>query len=188
MQGDKPRGKPSSSFRLDASFFLADADQASMTLAQTGAYITLMSFEWMKNGDGIPDDPAKCARLCRTAPAAMRKIWPSLRPMFASHPTRLGYMVHPELERERQRVNNPNRVREIGGLKKFLADRDGEWCAYCGTTDEFLEIEHCIPRARGGPDDPENLCLACGPCNRSKGTKTADEFRAILHSQRATVQ
>ena len=36
-----------------------------------------------------------------------------------------------------------------------------------------LEIEHFIPRAKGGSDDESNLWLACPICNRHKGDKTA---------------
>jgi hypothetical protein len=31
-------------------------------------------------------------------------------------------------------------------------------------------VEHIIPRARGGSDQPPNLALACRSCNLSKGT------------------
>lgn len=35
----------------------------------------------------------------------------------------------------------------------------------------LLEIEHIIPKARGGPDKRENLWLACRLCNNFKGPK-----------------
>lgn len=34
-----------------------------------------------------------------------------------------------------------------------------------------LEVEHIIPRARGGTDDESNLWLSCGLCNRYKGAQ-----------------
>jgi hypothetical protein len=36
-----------------------------------------------------------------------------------------------------------------------------------------LEIEHVIPRARGGSDGESNLWLACSLCNRYKGDQVA---------------
>lgn len=33
-----------------------------------------------------------------------------------------------------------------------------------------LEIEHVVPRARGGSDDDSNLWLSCSLCNRYKGS------------------
>lgn len=40
-------------------------------------------------------------------------------------------------------------------------------CQYCGA-DGATEVEHILPRAKGGTDALENLTLACGPCNRRK--------------------
>lgn len=48
-----------------------------------------------------------------------------------------------------------------------------------------LEVDHVLPRARGGPDDDSNLQLLCGNCNRVKGGRlTMEELRARL--QRVT--
>jgi 5-methylcytosine-specific restriction endonuclease McrA len=158
-------------------FFLCDASQAAMSLEETGAYITLMCFEWTRAGLGIPDDLRRCARLARCPPRQMRRMWPTLRAQFIENDSNPGYLVHPLLQRERERQANPTRVRNAQ-LIQLLVDRDGDRCAYCGARDVFLEIEHRHPRSRGGSDDPSNLTLACGPCNRAKGTKTAEEFTA----------
>jgi hypothetical protein len=37
----------------------------------------------------------------------------------------------------------------------------------------MLEVDHLIPRSKGGGDDESNLWLACRDCNRSKGAQTA---------------
>jgi 5-methylcytosine-specific restriction endonuclease McrA len=50
------------------------------------------------------------------------------------------------------------RVQECGGR-----------CVYCGGPYEHLD--HVVALARGGSSDIRNLVPACGPCNRSKGTK-----------------
>jgi len=57
--------------------------------------------------------------------------------------------------------------------------RDGFRCFYCGTrgnetTGAGLTIDHVIPEALGGTDDPENLVSACGDCNAGK-TSTAPD-------------
>jgi 5-methylcytosine-specific restriction endonuclease McrA len=65
---------------------------------------------------------------------------------------------------------------------KARFDYYGNKCIYCGS-DENLEVEHRIPLARGGSDWPANLAPACGPCNRSKGTKTETEFKKILEER-----
>ncbi len=51
----------------------------------------------------------------------------------------------------------------------------GDACAYCQSPQRLvlgpLEIDHIVPKARGGTDDEENLCLACRLCNSHKSTQ-----------------
>lgn len=55
-------------------------------------------------------------------------------------------------------------------------DQDGR-CLYCGCSIAAgYHVDHMIPIARGGSNDPENLALACPGCNLSKGARTAAEF------------
>ncbi len=48
-------------------------------------------------------------------------------------------------------------------------------CGYCLSPQQYvmgkLEIEHTIPRTRGGSDDESNLWLSCSLCNRYKGSQ-----------------
>ena len=59
---------------------------------------------------------------------------------------------------------------EIRARVRALA---GERCGYCLSPQYLvlgqLEIEHILPRARGGSDDEDNLWLACRLCNNAKG-------------------
>jgi 5-methylcytosine-specific restriction endonuclease McrA len=41
-------------------------------------------------------------------------------------------------------------------------------CAYCLRTDLPLTIEHVVPLSRSGTHDPNNLVMACQPCNSRK--------------------
>jgi NADH:ubiquinone oxidoreductase subunit F (NADH-binding) len=47
----------------------------------------------------------------------------------------------------------------------------GNCCGYCLSRQDYvpwqLEIEHIIPKAKGGTDDEENLWLACRSCKWS---------------------
>ncbi|HMN14944.1 MAG TPA: HNH endonuclease domain-containing protein [Bellilinea sp.] len=40
----------------------------------------------------------------------------------------------------------------------------------------YPEVDHVVPRARGGSNGLSNLVLACRECNRNKGTKPYGEF------------
>jgi hypothetical protein len=61
-------------------------------------------------------------------------------------------------------------------MREYVLEKWGRKCAYCQVRAVPLEIEHIIPRSRGGSDRASNLTLACHPCNTHKGTQTAAEF------------
>ena len=61
-------------------------------------------------------------------------------------------------------------------VREYLLEKWGRKCAYCGKEGVPLEIEHIIPKTRGGSNRVTNLSLACHDCNQKKGTQTAAEF------------
>jgi 5-methylcytosine-specific restriction endonuclease McrA len=64
-------------------------------------------------------------------------------------------------------------------VREYLLEKWGRKCAYCGKSRVQLEIEHIIPKSRGGSNRVSNLTLACHICNQLKGTQTAAEFGYI---------
>ena len=72
------------------------------------------------------------------------------------------------------RVDIPSRKGErTTCYKDVLYGRQEGNCAGCCHHFEYrnLEIDHIIPRAKGGPDIDDNIQLLCGSCNRIKGSK-----------------
>jgi len=67
---------------------------------------------------------------------------------------------------------------ELAGyeVREYLLEKFKRTCAYCGATGVPMQIEHIIPKARGGANRVSNLTLACEPCNRAKGAQTSEEF------------
>jgi 5-methylcytosine-specific restriction endonuclease McrA len=67
---------------------------------------------------------------------------------------------------------------ELAGyeVREYLLDKWQRRCAYCGAAGVPLQVEHIVPRSRGGSDRVSNLTLACKPCNERKGNQTATEF------------
>lgn len=50
-------------------------------------------------------------------------------------------------------------------------------CCYCGKhlPSSELNLDHVIPRSRGGPTDWSNIVTACVPCNLKKGSRLPQE-------------
>ena len=67
---------------------------------------------------------------------------------------------------------------ELAGyeVREYLLEKWGRRCAYCGATGVALQVEHLIPKTRGGSDRVSNLTIACAGCNQAKGKRTAAEF------------
>lgn len=60
--------------------------------------------------------------------------------------------------------------------RAFLVDFWNGKCAYCNEKAPKMELDHVVPRSRGGSHRLGNLVLACPVCNVAKGSQTAQEF------------
>jgi 5-methylcytosine-specific restriction endonuclease McrA len=60
-------------------------------------------------------------------------------------------------------------------LRRQIAQRARWRCEYCLSPAAFstqpFEVDHIIPRTKGGPTSADNLALSCG-CNSYKGRRT----------------
>ena len=56
--------------------------------------------------------------------------------------------------------------------------RDGHRCQYCGANAE--NIDHIVPRSRGGEHVWENVVAACRPCNTRKEDRLIHEVGFVL--------
>jgi len=83
-----------------------------------------------------------------------------------------------------QQIQNPEISRieyqqgELFGyeVREYLLEKFAHKCAYCGAENVPLQVEHIIPKARGGSNRVSNLTFACQGCNQRKGNQTAEEF------------
>ena len=83
-----------------------------------------------------------------------------------------------------QKIKNPN----ISGkdyqqgtlqgynIRNYLLEKHGRKCFYCDKEVSNFEVEHMLPKAKGGSNRIDNLTLSCHSCNQKKGTLTAEEF------------
>ena len=96
-----------------------------------------------------------------------------------------------------QKIKNPN----ISGIeyqqgtlqgyniRNYLLEKHGRKCFYCGKTVSKFEVEHMLPKSRGGSNRIDNLTLSCHECNQKKDTLTAEEFiRQTLPAKKAATK
>ena len=70
-------------------------------------------------------------------------------------------------------VKVPYRTR-VALNRRAIFLRDGHSCQYCGAPAE--NIDHVIPRSRGGQHHWENVVAACRPCNARKEDRLLSEL------------
>lgn len=106
-----------------------------------------------------------------------RKLDPSAR--------RAANIKYYKANRERYRTYLRNRraaMRKAPGLHSHKDIEDllrlqRGMCANCGERlNGKHDVDHIYPISKGGSNDPSNLQLLCGTCNRSKGAKDPIEF------------
>ena len=67
-------------------------------------------------------------------------------------------------------------------VKNYLLEKWGHQCVYCKKKSIPLEIEHIIPKSRGGTNRIDNLTIACQKCNLKKGNKLSSEYSPKLRA------
>lgn len=67
---------------------------------------------------------------------------------------------------------------------RLLREAKGR-CALCGATkdDRPLDIDHIIPRSKGGKTEYENLQVLCSKCNRTKRDKDDVDYRKLVEEE-----
>ena len=62
-------------------------------------------------------------------------------------------------------------------LRYEILRRDDYACRYCGqrAPDAPLTVDHVVPVALGGSDEPSNLVTACAACNQGKTSVNPDQ-------------
>jgi len=86
--------------------------------------------------------------------------------------------------RRYERVRRPS----LRLTRRNVMLRDAHQCQYCTTRPPLreLNIDHVMPRSRGGSDTWENLVTACRRCNLTKSSRTPEEANMRLIRQPST--
>jgi len=72
--------------------------------------------------------------------------------------------------------------KEVKFTRHNVFERDKNTCQYCAKTldRKDLNIDHVIPRDKGGSTTWENVVCSCIPCNTKKGNRLAHEVHMRL--------
>ena len=142
-------------------------------------------------GDVVLDPFCGCATACVSAESLGRQwIGIDLSPVAATlveSRLRDQFGIFAEIH---HRTDIPRRT-DLGNLPNYrthkheLFGKQEGHCGGCRMMFPFrnFEIDHVIPRAKGGSDHVDNLQLLCGACNRAKGTGTQAELIAKLRER-----
>jgi 5-methylcytosine-specific restriction endonuclease McrA len=67
---------------------------------------------------------------------------------------------------------------ESRALREAIHAREGGFCFYClrRLKPMVREVDHVVPRVRGGHNGYRNLVSSCGECNSQKGERRAEDF------------
>lgn len=99
-----------------------------------------------------------------------RQVWRSERRSVAV----------PSVIRLRTYVRVPY-ARRVPLNRRAVFARDGGSCQYCGGGAENLD--HVVPRSRGGSHTWENVVASCRRCNTKKGDRTPSEAGLEMRSR-----
>jgi 5-methylcytosine-specific restriction endonuclease McrA len=86
-----------------------------------------------------------------------------------------------------QKLENPNiqgveyqqgRLYGYADKKAYLLERERGCCIYCGihASKAKMQIDHVMPRSKGGTNSLNNLVLSCNACNQAKGSQDVQTY------------
>lgn len=141
-------------------------------------------------GDWVIDPFCGCATACSAAEKLGRKwigidISPKAYDLLSVRLKReagldkftkgAGILVHRTDIPIRKGQRSPDIKDKLYGIQHGCCNLCRNWFEY-----HHLEVDHVIPKAKGGLDDDKNLQLLCGHCNRVKGDRTMEEAMVRL--------
>jgi hypothetical protein len=93
----------------------------------------------------------------------------------------------PERRRQMNAVhNNHARAKRLGLESNFkwidwceVLEAFENRCAFCGTGQVLLDMEHVVPLTKRGANTVGNVVPACRPCNAQKSGRSLEEFARI---------
>jgi len=144
------------------------ADTTHLTAEETGAYFLLLMSLWNNEDRTLIINFKELAKVTRLTRIRFEKVWTNISYLFE---VKEGKFTHIDFY-----VNSKHKRYISPEVRAFIFTRDDGCCVYCGDKDIEFHIDHIHPVVLGGDNSPDNLALACAPCNLSKGAKTLKEW------------
>lgn len=72
-------------------------------------------------------------------------------------------------------------------VREYIFERDGHKCWWCGATDTVLDLDHVVPKNKGGTDRVSNLVASCRKCNEAHGNKLVEKWADELQKKSDTL-
>ncbi|HBU69436.1 MAG TPA: HNH endonuclease [Elusimicrobia bacterium] len=106
--------------------------------------------------------------------------WQQLSSMIKTHPS--GFVTTPNFKIAIPEVialkfYDRLPTSEVKFTRRNIYEHYNYRCCYCGNkfSSSELNLEHVIPKSRGGKTNWSNIVTSCIPCNLRKGNKMPDE-------------
>lgn len=134
-------------------FYFADFDMdtAHLTNEEIGAYMRLLTYQWI-NGF-VPFDEKKRARIARCTTHKMKKLWAEIGGFFVQHGERF---LNPRMEEERQKQAEYTAKKVEAGRKGGLASAASkEASSASSTAAPELQAESNLPFSSSGSKERE---------------------------------
>jgi uncharacterized protein YdaU (DUF1376 family) len=129
--------------------FLSDGNVSSMSLAERGAYITLLCFCWIDGS--LPTDVSRLGTMCGAQVKAFAAVWPAVRVCFREQD---GRYVNPRLDLEREKQAEHRGQQTQRGSK----GAEGRWRKHDPSMTQALP-KHPVSNACDMPKHPvSNAC------------------------------
>ena len=77
-------------------------------------------------------------------------------------------------------------MKRQNNIRERLFEESAHHCIYCGhpVTLDTMEIDHIVPRSKGGTSDFSNKVCTCPHCNALKADKEIQEFLETMSPKR----
>ena len=110
------------SFQFYPKDFLSDPDVMQMNMAQKGAYITLLSFQWLN--DGLPNNDSYIRNLLGATPK-WKSLWEGIRHKFVEIDGKLyNKRLYKEKQKQIEHRKAASKAGKKGAEKRWNSDSD----------------------------------------------------------------